>query len=158
MKIILLKDVVKLGQKGDIKDVSDGYARNFLILRNLAAPATEENIKKTEAEAKSKKTQREHDNKEFHALKTAIAESRLPDGQEGIAVRKKSYKNGKLYAAVSAKEILDALKALGFPMPANLNEEMVKIEEPIKTTGKHNARIVLGKEEIKLQILCESAS
>lgn len=147
----MLKDVAKLGQRGDIKNVSDGYARNFLIPRNLAAPATEENIKKTEAEVKSKKTQREHAHEEFRALKTVLAE-------QGIVVRKKAYKNGKLYAAVSAKEILDAMKVLGFPLSANLNEDMVKIAEPIKTTGKHDAKIVLGNEEIKLQILCESAS
>lgn len=151
MKIVLLKDIAKLGKKGDIKNVSDGYARNFLILRNLAAPATEGNIKKTEAEAQSQKAQKERLHEEFHALKTALAE-------RGIAITKKAYKNGKLYAAVSAKEILEALKTLGFPLPANLNEDTVKFEAPIKTTGKHNAEIALGEEKIKLQILCEPSA
>ena len=158
MKIILLKDMAKLGRKGEIKNVSDGYARNFLFLQKLAAPATSENIKKTEEELKSKKAQKESAHSEFHALRAALAE-------RGIVIKKKAYKNGKLYAAVSAKEILEALKKLGFPIPANLNEETIKFDAPIKTTGKHDAKIILGNpasltggEEIKLQILCESGA
>ena len=123
----------------------------FLILQNLAAPATEANLKKSTAEQQSKKVQRERAHEEFHNLKAAIAE-------RGIVIKKKTYKNGKLYAAVSAKDILDGLKTLGFPLPVNLNEDMVKFDTPIKTTGKHEAKIVLGTEEITLQILCEASS
>ena len=151
MRVILLKDVVKLGRRGDAQNVSDGYARNFLILQNLAAPATPENIKSAEEELKSKKIQKEHEHEKFHALRSALAE-------QGIVVKKKAYKNGKLYAAVSAKEILEALKKLGFPSPANLNEDMINFGAPIKTTGLHEAKIILDKEEIKLQILCEPSS
>lgn len=150
MKIILLKDFAKLGRRGEVKDVSDGYARNFLILRDLAAPATEANIKKIEAEQKSKKVQRERAHEEFHSLRAALAE-------RGIVIKKKAYKSGKLYAAISAKEIIEGLKALSFSLPANLSEDMIKFETPIKTTGKHEAKIIFGGEEIKLQILCESS-
>ena len=73
-------------------------------------------------------------------------------------IKKKAYKNGKLYAAISSKEIPEALKKLGFNLPSNLNEDMIKFDAPIKTTGKHEAKIVLGAEEIKLQILCEPSS
>ena len=148
MKIVLLKDVAKLGRKGDVKKVSDGYARNFLLLQNLAAPATDTNIKKIELEQKNKKVIQEKSHEEFYNLKTALAE-------RGIVIKKKAYKNGKLYAAISAEEVLEALKKLGFPTPANLNEKMIKFSEPIKTIGKHDAKIILGDEEIKLQILCE---
>ena len=158
MRIILLKDVAKLGRRGDIKDVSDGYARNFLILQNLASPATPENLKKAEEEQKSKKIQKEHEHEGFHALQAALAEPRLPDGQGGIVIKKKAYKNGKLYAAVSAKEILEALKKLNFLVPENLKAGMIKFDSPIKTIGSHEAKIILGKEEIKLQILCEPSS
>lgn len=164
MKIILLKDVAKLGRKGELKDVSDGYARNFLILRGLAAPATDANIKKIEREAQSKKTQKDRAHEEFHNLKVALAE-------RGIVIKKKAYKSrqsggqaAKLYAAISAKEIIEGLKALGFSLPTNLSEDMIKFETPIKTTGKHEAKIVFGnpalpagRETITLQILCESA-
>ena len=155
MKIILLKDVAKLGRRGEVKDVSDGYARNFLILRGFAAPATEAFIKKMGQEAESKKAQRKQAHEEFHNLRSALAE-------RGIVIKKKAYKSGKLYAAISAKEIVKGLKTLGFSLPANLNEDMIKFDAPIKTTGKHEAKIVLGQpaspaggEEIKLQILCE---
>ncbi len=151
MKVILLKDVAKTGRRGEVKDVADGYARNFLILRNLASLATPENIKRAEEELKNKKVQKEHEHEGFHALQAALAE-------KGIVVKKKAYKNGKLYAAVSAKDVLDGLKKLGFPLPANLNEDIIKFDAPIKTTGSHEAKIILGKEEIKLQILCEPAS
>src|SRR3989344_1415099 len=110
MKIILLKDVAKLGRRGEIKETSDGYARNFLILRNLAAPATPENIKRTEEELKSKKIQKEHEYEGFHALQAVLAKPRLPDGQGRIVIKKKAYKNGRLYAAVSREEIIEALK------------------------------------------------
>ena len=151
MKVILLKDVAKLGRKGEVKNVSDGYARNFLFLQKLAAPTTAENIKRGEEELKNKKAQKESAHNEFHVLRAALAE-------QGIVIKKRAYKNGKLYAAVSAKEILEALKKLGFPIPVNLNEEMIKFDAPIKTTGKHDAKIVLGNEEIRLRILCESGA
>lgn len=151
MKVILLKDVAKLGKKGDTKDVSDGYARNFLLLQKLASPATPENIKKIEEGIKSKKFQKEEEHKKFHALRSALAE-------RGIVIKKKAYKNGKLYAAVSAKDILEGIRVLGFPLPENLSEKNIKIDTTIKMLGKHNAKIVLGGEEITLQILCESAS
>src|SRR3989338_5722308 len=83
MKIILLKDVAKVGRKGEVKDVSDGYARNFLILRNLALPATNENIKKTEAEMKGKKALHERSHEEFHNLRAALSE-------RGIVIKKKA--------------------------------------------------------------------
>lgn len=165
MRVILLKDVAKLGMRGEIKDVSDGYARNFLILRNLASPATLKNIKKTEEELKSKKIQKENEREKFHALRAALLE-------RGIVIKKKAYKTprqssgqarlpdgqaGKLYAAISGEEIIEALKKLDFPVPKNLKAEMIKFDSPIKTTGSHEAKIVLGGEEIKLQILCEPA-
>ena len=151
MRVILLKDVVKLGRRGDAKDVSDGYARNFLILQNLAAPATPENIKSAEEELKSKKIQKEHEHEKFHALRSALAE-------RGIVIKKKAYSTGRLYAAVSRKEIIEALKKLDFPVPENLKAEMIIFDSPIKTTGSHEAKIILSKEEIKLQILCEPSS
>ena len=158
MKVILLKDVAKLGRKGEIKDVSDGYAWNFLILKNLAALATLGNVQKIETEQKSKKAQKERAHDEFHNLKAALAE-------KGIVIKKKAYKSrqpdgqaSKLYAAISSKEIIEGLKALGFLLPANLKEEMIKFDAPIKTTGKHEAKILLGNEEIKLQILCEPSA
>ncbi len=166
MKILLIKDIYKLGHRGDIKNLSDGYARNFLLIKNLAVPATEENIKKSEIELKHKKEITQTYHEEFHQLKIAL------QGQ-GIVIREKADAKGKLYAAVSVKEILQALQKLNFPLPKDFNENLIHIEKPIKTIGKHEAKIKLGgpasppastrsnrgksqgEEEIKLQILCE---
>ena len=148
MKIILLQDVAKVGKRGEVRNVADGYARNFLFLRNLASPATDENVKKLEAEMKRKGASKEKTHEAFHALKAALQE-------RGIVIRKKADEKGKLYAAVSAKDVLDALRALNFPVPENLDEKTVTIEKPIKTTGSHEALIKMGREKIKLQILCE---
>jgi len=150
MKVILFQDIVRLGRRGEVKEVSDGYARNFLILRNLAAPATPENIKKADQELKNKKVQKEREHEEFHNLRLALA-------KQGIVIKKKAYKNGKLYAAISGEEIIEAMKKLDFSLPADLNEDAIKFDAPIKTTGKHEAKIVLGAAEIKLQIFCEPA-
>ena len=151
MKIILLQDIAKVGKRGEVKNVSDGYARNFLLLRNLASPATDKNVKKLEAEMKRKGASKEKTHEVFNALKAALAE-------RGIVIRKKADEKGKLYAAVSAKDILDALRALDFPVPGDLDEKMISIAKPVKTTGSHEALIKMGREKIKLQILCEPSS
>lgn len=151
MKIILLQDIAKVGKRGEIKNVSDGYARNFLLLQNFALLATQENVKKIEQESKQKAISKEKTHESFHTLKTALAE-------RGVVIRKKANDKGELYAGVSSKEILVAIKTLKFPMPENLTEKMISFDAPIKTTGKHEAEISLGNEKIKLQILCEQSS
>src|SRR3989338_1994497 len=128
MRVILLKDVAKLGRKGDTKDVSDGYARNFLILQNLASPATPENIKKAEEELKNKKVQREHEYEGLHALPLgfylrggALKKKKKENKNEdppaaffgfrpkgGITIKKKSDAKGNIYAAISGEEIIEA--------------------------------------------------
>lgn len=122
-----------------------------MILKNLALLATEENIKKLKAESKKKEVSKEKAHDAFHALKAALAE-------RGIVIRKKADAKGKLYAAVSAKDVLDALHALNFPISDAVSEEMIKFDKPIKTTGKHEAEIEMKNEKIKLQILCEPSS
>ena len=158
MKIILLKDVAKVGKRGEMKNVADGYARNFLILQNLALPATEANIKKLEAEVKNKKSAKEDTHKEFHALKTALAERGIVIKKKADATRLSDGQEIKFYAAISGEEVIEALKKLGFPIPENLTEKNIKFSEPIKTPGKYEAVVHSGDEEIKLQILAEPAS
>lgn len=145
MKIILLKDISTVGKKGEAKDVSDGYARNFLLKNNLAMLATQGNIKQLEEEMKSKKAQRERAKGDFHALRAALME-------RGIVIRKKANEKGELYAAVSPKEILEALHALRFPVPSTLDEKTISIEKPIKTVGSHEAVLTMGSEKINLKI------
>ncbi len=110
MKIILQKDVAKVGKRGEIKDVSDGYGRNFLILQGLALLATPDAIKKVAQDQQSKKAQKEKLHEEFHRLRAALME-------RGIVIVKSADEKGKLYAAVSGKEVWEGLSKLGFPVP-----------------------------------------
>ncbi len=134
MKIILLKDVANIGRAGTIKDVSDGYARNFLLPQKLADIATAHTIKKLEEEAKNKKVKKEKEHEGFHALRSALVE-------RGISIKKKTDEKGGLYAAISAKDILEALRELNFPVPKNIAEDAITFDAPIKTTGSGEARI-----------------
>ena len=145
MKVILLKDVAKIGKKGDVKNVADGYAHNFLLRMNFAAPAKPEIINKFAEELKSKKAQKERGHSEFHALKSALME-------RGIVIKKKTDEKGHLYASVSAKDIIEALRALHFPVPENLDEKMIEIEKPIKSIGVHEAKISMTGEVITAKI------
>ncbi|MDO8523345.1 MAG: 50S ribosomal protein L9 [bacterium] len=145
MKIILLKDVSKLGRKGDVKDVADGYGRNMLMRMGLAELATPGAVKKIEEESKNVSKQKEKEHSVFHALRTALME-------RGVIIKKKNNEKGELYAAVSPKEILEALRTLKFPLPENIDDSMVIIETPIKTVGIHEAKIKLGAETTTVKI------
>lgn len=134
MKIILLKDVAKLGRKGEVKNVADGYGRNMLIKNGLAELATPGAVKKIEEESKSASKQKEKEHSAFHALRAALME-------RGVVIKKKANAKGELYAGVSPKDILEALRALKFPLPENIDDSTVIIETPIKTIGVHEAKI-----------------
>ena len=124
MKIILLKDVSSYGKEGDIVEVNDGYARNFLFPQNLAVQATPQN----ESAAKEKKEKKVRDDKK--ALKESGKLTSRLDGLEVVITAKVS-EGGKLYAALSANDIVTSIKAEG----VKIEPEWVEFSEPIKETG-----------------------
>jgi large subunit ribosomal protein L9 len=132
MKVILIKDVQNLGSAGDIKDVADGYARNFLIPSGYADIATQSAIKQSE-EIKIKKAKQAEDE-----LKTA---EELSGKLEGVAVKvmAKADESGKLYAAVKAEEISKSLEEKGFKVDKN----KIVIKEPIKEIGECEVIVTL---------------
>lgn len=125
MKVILTKDVQNLGSAGDIKDVADGYARNFLIPGGYAQVATKATIIRAE-EIKKEKAQRSEE--EFKKAQE------LAGKLEGVSVTvsAKTDKAGKLYAALKAEEIVKALKEKGF----EIDSSKIVIAEPIKEAGE----------------------
>lgn len=146
MKVILTKDVQNLGSTGDIKDVADGYARNFLIPGGLAQAATKASLKKAEEIKKEKELRSE---KEFKNAQE------LAEKLEGILVniKAKADESGKLYAAVKAEDISEEIKKKGF----DLAKAKFVIKEPIKEIGEHEIAIDLDHGlEVRCVVQVES--
>ena len=136
MKVILLQDIKALGKKGQVVEVADGYARNYLLPRKLAQEATADNINaaKMKEKARLKKLEEEK------AQAMAIAE-KLKACQ--VHIRAKAGGAGKLFGSVTSKEIADALQE-----QCGITSEKNKIvqDEPIKTFGAFEVKCKLGFE------------
>ena len=136
MKVILQQDVKGQGKQGQLIEVSDGYARNFLLPRKLAVPATAENINTMKMQEKAKKAQEAAEKAEAQAIAEKLS---------GLTVKvvAKGGNGGRLFGAVTSKEISDALKA-----QHNIDIAKTKIvqEEPIKAFGGYKLKVKLGYE------------
>ena len=128
MKVIILKETEELGKVGNTREVADGYARNFLIPKGIAKPATEGAEKEIETlkETQAKKSEEE--------LKTA---EELAESMEGLSleISAKADESGKLFGAISQEDIAKALKEDGF----KIEKSKINISEPIKEIGEHEA-------------------
>jgi len=142
MKVILLQNIKGIGQIGDIKDVNDGYGRNFLLPRKMAKAATAQSIKESELLKKKLKEVLEIEHKK--ALEIA---DKLKDVT--LEVTEKANASGKLFAAVGRKEIAHKLKEVsGY----DVAEDAIVIQEhAIKTTGEHMVLLELT-DEVKPEI------
>ncbi|OGZ34455.1 MAG: 50S ribosomal protein L9 [Candidatus Portnoybacteria bacterium RBG_19FT_COMBO_36_7] len=152
MKVILIKNVEKLGKKFDVKEVADGFARNFLFPKGLAKPVTEAALKELKTEKEKAELAAELDLKKTEEMVAAL------DGQE-IEIQAKIGDDGNLFGSITTLKLLKALEARGF----DIKKKQIKLEEPIKETGEHEvtleldhgleARIkVVVTEEIKEEI------
>ena len=127
MKVILLQDVKKLGKKGEIIDVSEGYGRNFLLPRKLAAPGTAENIN----DAKQKQAAAKH-KAQVASDEALILASQLKKVELTIPV--KVGEGGKVFGAITGKNISEAAKK-------QYDKKKVEIKEPIKSLGTYDVVI-----------------
>ena len=133
MKVILNVDVKSLGEEGDVKNVANGYARNFLLPRNLAVPYNEATVAIFEGRKAEIEARKEQKRKDSASLKDKLEAA-------AIEIVMPAAGNGKLYAAVTAHVVVEALSKLGFDI------ERKKIEIPgssIKTTGNFKATVKL---------------
>ena len=130
MKVILNQDVKGQGKKGQLVEVSDGYARNFLLPRKLAVEANADNVNKMKLEEKAKKAREAE----------AIAEQ-----LKGCTVKiyAKSGSGGRLFGAVTSKEIAECLKA---QYGLDVVKSKIVQEEPIKSFGTYDLKCKLGYE------------
>ena len=136
MKVILTKDVKGQGKKGELKEVSDGYARNFLLPRGLAKEATADNLNTMKLQEKARKAQIERE----IAQAKDYAE-RL--GSVIVRVTAKGGEGGRLFGSVTSKEISDALAA---QHGMTIEKNQIVQTEPIKNFGSYQIKAKLGHE------------
>ena len=124
MKLILLKDVDKLGKRGDIVTVKDGYARNFLLPTGLARPNTPGNVKFVEKIKELEKTRIQEELEQARQLAERL-------GSFSCTLRAKVGEGEKLYGAITAQDIAAALQEGGI----SIDRKKITLEQPIKSLG-----------------------
>jgi large subunit ribosomal protein L9 len=147
MKVILLDDVSKLGRRGEVREVADGYARNFLIPRKLALTATAGNLRnlqhiKTQQEAKADR------------IRGAADEVRQRIEALVLEERRQASEEGKLFGSVTAQDVVDFLGRNG----VDVERRRVLLEEPIKTLGETEVPVRLHPEvtaQLKVNVVRE---
>jgi large subunit ribosomal protein L9 len=135
MQIILQEDVEKLGVRGDVVTVAEGYARNFLLPKNLALPASAGNLKRLEkiraTLAKKTATERDLAQKEADTL-SAIT----------ITLTRKAGENDQLFGSVTSADIADAIAAQGH----EVDKRRIQLADPIKVVGEYQVAVKLHRE------------
>jgi large subunit ribosomal protein L9 len=148
MKVILLRDAPNTGRKYDVKDVSSGFARNFLIPKGLAIVADAESLKNLENKKRLDAEKAEAELKETEKIASKL------DGTE-VEIKVKAGEEGQLFESINKQKISERLKEMGF----NVSKDQVDLKSPIKETGEfpiklkldHNLeaeiKIIISKEE-----------
>jgi large subunit ribosomal protein L9 len=132
MKVILMSDVPALGHRGETREVANGYARNFLLPRKLAVPATPANLKNVE-HLKRQRAREEH-----RALEEAKAVA-ASIGALTLAVTARASEDGRLYGSVSAQDVVEFLERHRI----SLEKRRVLLDEPIKAVGEYSVPVRL---------------
>ena len=142
MKVILLKDVARIGRKYDVKDVPDGHAQNFLIPRKLAEPATAANLKRIELRGAHIDAERTSQAEQLHAVRT-FAET------APLSITAPANEQGHLFKGLHAADVAAAISAqTGIVVP----ESAVSLARPIKETGAHELTLSAGGAEVRVTI------
>ena len=145
MKVILTTDVPKLGKSGDMKQVADGYATNFLIPQGLAVSAAGGAYRAWQHDIASREEKRKKEREEADIAATRIASTTLTMGV-------KVGEGGKLYGSITSKDIADALARRGI----EIDRHKIDLEEPLKTLGTYKVAIkVFGGMTPEVTIVVE---
>lgn len=146
MKVILLKDDKKLGKKGDIINVKDGYARNFLFPKKTAIEATKANLRVLDAEKSAQAKIEQEKYEEAKEIGDKISKIE-------IKIKTKAGENGKLFGSITTKDIADLLKK---EHSIEIDKRKIELKDAIKSTGEYVAKIKLHtkvKVELKVNIV-----
>lgn len=148
MKVILTKDVPKLGKKGELHEVSDGYGRNYLLARGLATIASEGKLRALD---KEKSDVAARDARELQAARD-LGESLK---QAPLLVKASSGKSGKLFGSITSADLADALKA---QHGLEVDKRTIKLDNPLKTLGEHRVTLKLHpKVKVDLTVRIEES-
>ena len=145
MKVILLQDIRGKGKKGQMIEVSDGYARNYMLPRKMAVEATADNVNTMRMTDKAVQEKRQREREEAFAISKKMADL-------VVIVRCKGGGAGRLFGSVTSQEIADSLKK---PTGIDLDKRKIVLEEQIKTVGDYKVKCKLGYEinaELKLKV------
>ena len=135
MRIVLRENVEKLGRRGEVLKVADGYARNYLLPRKLAFLATDANLKRIEQERKVREVQETKDKQEAQGLAERMSQLSL------TAVRKVG-ENEMLYGSVTNADVAELLEKEGF----NVDKRKILLDDPIKSLGIYEVAVKLHPE------------
>ncbi|MBI3305678.1 50S ribosomal protein L9 [Candidatus Nomurabacteria bacterium] len=145
MKVIFLQDVPRVGKRYDVKEISDGYAMNFLLPRKLAEPATAQALANLEKRKQNIEIEREvQENlllKNLEAIKDKI-----------ITIKVKADEKGHLFSKIHTKEIVEAMKAQNH---ADVGEEFIVLEKPIKEVGEFVIPIEIKGKKSSFKLVVE---
>ncbi|CAG7570840.1 large subunit ribosomal protein L9 [Barrientosiimonas humi] len=138
MKVILTHEVSKLGTAGDVVDVKDGYARNYLLPRNLATPWTKGGQKQVEAISRARETR---------AVKSLEDAQQLKGNVEAATINlsARAGESGRLFGAVTTAEIADAVAAAG---AGTIDRRAIVVTQPIRSTGPAQVEVRLHPEVV----------
>ena len=149
MEVILREHVDHLGNRGEIVKVSDGYARNYLLPRKLALPATDGNKKHVERERKIVETREAEEKSQAEAIAARLS-------TVDITIARRVGDTEQLYGSVTAADIADALKAKGF----EVDRRKLILPESIKTLGEHTVPLKLHRDvtvQLTIRVVREGA-
>ena len=135
MKVILLQDVKGQGKKGQVKEVSEGYAQNFLIKQGLARPATDGNLKTLDQQKKSEDKRKEQEKIDAEMLAAKL-------GETTVELKAKAGEGGRLFGAITSKQIAEALAG----MKIKIDKRKIELHGPIRTLGYTNVAVKLHPE------------
>ena len=147
MEVILREDIEKLGNRGQVVKVATGFARNFLLPKRLAVPATDANKKIVEQERQA------HLRREAKHLSDAQDLAKLMSNVE-VTIAQKAGENDQLFGSVTTRDIADALEKQNY----RIERRNIQLPEPIRTLGDHKVAVKLHKDvpvEITVHVVRE---
>lgn len=147
MKVIFLKDVKGKGSAGDVKEVAEGYARNYLLPKGFAQAATDSTLKVLDQQQKA-------EDRRESAVKQAAQDLAKKLSEMKIEVKAKAGENGRLFGAVTNMQIADALKQ----HKVNLDKRKIELGEPIRQLGTVTVKVRLHKgvmADVQIHVVAE---